>query len=378
MGGGDQGRPGSMGGGGQGRPGGDIEQMIAAECPTFDCTGVVKTDVDCSIEKPMNKTEGSRPDFMNMTDAEKEEFKIEMNAKKEERRQKILECACCTDSDSQDLLAKKEGTSTSIFGSGRPEMGVSHPSGGEDGGSVSGRPWSSGKTIQDALDEKCPDFDCASVDEESVDCTRFDIMTNQRRSKNILFCGCCRELNDVSEVASVRARPGRGDSQSMQDGTSASGMGGRPGGMTGGSQSQEGADGAALGGMQGSVGGSESEGGSSGRPGAGGSGGSGIDIQSLLAEKCPSFDCLGVDSESVDCSRFGSMTGRERRRSGVLFCGCCVDNQDEDDLALFLVSALNVNSEIISEEVDESNPASRVGAVSAFAVVATGAVFMLV
>ena len=229
------------------------------------------------------------------------------------------------------------------------------------------------------LEEKCPDFDCTSVDEKSVDCTRFDNMVTLTRSKNILFCGCCREMNEKVEVVSERARPGRGDLQPTQGVDSGSGMGGRPGGMTGGSQSQVGGDGSENGGMQGgSMGGSGSQGGSSGRPGAGGSGGSGIDIQSLLAEKCPSFDCLSVYSESVDCARFETMTGRERRRSGILFCGCCVDNQDEDDLALFLASALSANSDINKEEVSVSNPATRVSAVLAFAAVVAGAVFVLV
>lgn len=66
------------------------------------------------------------------------------------------------------------------------------------------------------LEEKCPDFGCTSVDEESVDCTHFDNMLNQRCRKNILLCGCCRELIDLSEVASDRTRPGRGDSQPAQ------------------------------------------------------------------------------------------------------------------------------------------------------------------
>ena len=172
--------------GGQGRPEGRIQQMIATECPTFDCTGVDTENVDCStIEKPMNKTEGSRPDFMNMTEAEKEAFKIEMSAKKEERKQKILECTCCTDDGTEKLLAGKEGTS-SISGSGKPEIGGS-----------SGRPGAGGLggseiDIESLLAEKCPSFDCLSVEPESVDCTRFESMTGrERRRSGFLYCGCC-------------------------------------------------------------------------------------------------------------------------------------------------------------------------------------------
>ena len=88
-----------------------------------------------------------------------------MNAKKEECWQNI----CCTDNGTENLLAEKEGASN-IFDSKRPEMGVSHPSGsgGGDGSNVSGRPDSPGKTIQDVLEEKCPDFNCTSVDEEAL------------------------------------------------------------------------------------------------------------------------------------------------------------------------------------------------------------------
>lgn len=108
-----------------------------------------------------------------------------------------------------------------------------------------------------------------------------------------------------------------------------------------------------------------------GRPGYGWLGGPGIDIKSLLAKKSRRFDCLRVEYESVDYTRFDSMTGGEMSRSGTRFCSCCIYNQEEDDLAFF-ASALSANSEFLGEETSVSNMAPGLGAALAFAAVVIG------
>ena len=101
------------------------------------------------------------------------------------------------------------------------------------------------------------------------------------------------------------------------------GSGGRPSGMGGGSSS---------GGRPNGMSGGRPNGGS-GRPGSSSSGGrpsgmgggskpDGVDIQSLLDERCPEYDCASMSSP--DCSRFESMNTRGGRKN-MLWCGCCRD-----------------------------------------------------
>jgi len=117
-----------------------------------------------------------------------------------------------------------------------------------------------------------------------------------------------------------------GDRPNGMDGDSNGGgmSGGRPSGMNSG-----GGSGGRPNGMSGSNGGSGRPNGSSssgGRPS--GMGGDtkpdGVDIQSLLSEKCPEFDCASMSEQDVDCSRFDSMNTRGGRKS-MLWCGCCRD-----------------------------------------------------
>ena len=113
-------------------------------------------------------------------------------------------------------------------------------------------------------------------------------------------------------------------------GSNGGGMsGGRPSGMN-----TVGGSGGRPNGMSGSngVGGGRPESSSSGgRPpemgGGSNSGGGkpdGVDIQSLLAEKCNEFDCASMPGQEFDCSRFDSMNTRGGRKN-MLWCGCCRD-----------------------------------------------------
>ena len=74
--------------------------------------------------------------------------------------------------------------------------------------------------------------------------------------------------------------------------------------------------------------GAQTSGGTGGRPGN-------MDVDAMLSERCPDFNCEGVDSLNVDCARFDDMvasggaegTGFRTRgnRKSFLFCGCCRD-----------------------------------------------------
>jgi len=73
-----------------------------------------------------------------------------------------------------------------------------------------------------------------------------------------------------------------------------------------------------------SVGGAEG-----GGHGSGGHG-SGMDIESMLAEKCPDFKakdgCTNMEAEAegeVDCSQFDTMERGRKMWPKMLYCGCC-------------------------------------------------------
>ena len=341
---------------------GGIQEIIATDCTAFNCSAVYTDSIDCTIEMPMNKAESTLSDFMNMTEAEREEFSTEAQSRKEDRRQHILECACCTENGLEELMSTKKEAAGN-FESGLPTLEKSRPieAGGNDN---SESPGGSGITIKEMLDEKCPAFNCASIDEDSVDCDHFHSMANggEENHNNMLFCGCCHGLNGVGKSSGcpvmIKSHSQGGSSSFGPDSSS---VGGRPSGGMAGLQSQSeslesdsgpiGRPGQSQGGNIGSD--------TNGTTGSGsqenGAGGNSMDIHSLLDEKCPTFDCLSIDSQSIDCSRFDSMMTRGRRRQGMLFCGCCANSgskglrgQNGDELAAFLALASSAESEIVN------------------------------
>ena len=68
-----------------------IQRMINNTCPNFNCDRVNINNLDCTLEKPT---------------------KFNMD-KKEERRQKILECACCAGMSVKDILGGDGPSSSS-------------------------------------------------------------------------------------------------------------------------------------------------------------------------------------------------------------------------------------------------------------------------
>eukprot|EP00970_Alexandrium_tamarense_P017248 scaffold8780_cov228-Alexandrium_tamarense.AAC.4 len=46
----------------------------------------------------------ARPDFSSMTDVEKDALKADMMAKKEEKKEQVMNCACCADISVEELL----------------------------------------------------------------------------------------------------------------------------------------------------------------------------------------------------------------------------------------------------------------------------------
>ena len=102
-GGGGGGRGGGMNGGGGGKKGPPSPERLQAKidetCPTFDCNDIEADSLDCTLEE-----RPARPDFSSMTDAEIEAFKAEMMAKKEEKKEQIMNCACCAGYTAEELL----------------------------------------------------------------------------------------------------------------------------------------------------------------------------------------------------------------------------------------------------------------------------------
>jgi hypothetical protein len=102
-GGGGGGRGGGMNGGGGGKKGPPSPERLQAKidetCPTFDCNDIEADSLDCTLEE-----RPGRPDFSSMTDAEIEAFKAEMMAKKEEKKEQVMNCACCADISVEELL----------------------------------------------------------------------------------------------------------------------------------------------------------------------------------------------------------------------------------------------------------------------------------
>ena len=95
---------------------------------------------------------------------------------------------------------------------------------------------------------------------------------------------------------------------------SGGGSGGRPNEMSG-SNGGRPSGSSSSGGRPSGMGGGSNSGG--GKP-------EGVDIQSLLAEKCTEFDCASMSGQEIDCSRFESMNTRGGRKN-MLWCGCCRD-----------------------------------------------------
>ena len=76
-----------------------LQAKIDETCPTFDCNDIEADSLDCTLEE-----RPGRPDFSSMTDAEIEAFKAEMMAKKEEKKEQIMNCACCAGYTAEELL----------------------------------------------------------------------------------------------------------------------------------------------------------------------------------------------------------------------------------------------------------------------------------
>jgi len=231
-------------------------------------------------------------------------------------------------------------------------------------------PRQAGGRLQNMIDTECPGFNCVGVQVESLECTferpeRPDMAgmdedeiaqlkseleaKKQEHKENLLKCACCKNMS----VEDILAAKGDQEGSRPQEGGS-----GRPG-MDMGMGSGDGGDGSSR--PQGSPGGMSGEGsGGSGQPGdgtsrpGGGSGADGsgrpggmgglsggddagpagrpgedMDIDAMLAEKCPSFTqnggCASAEGQEIDCAHFNSMhtNTRGRRRKNILYCGCC-------------------------------------------------------
>ena len=260
-----------------GSGGGDsLQDKIDEMCPDVveDCSRLSDESLECSFEKQ------ERPDLTGLDEDQINELKAEMSADKQARREQMLLCICCGELDVEDVLAAKEqaGGSRPSGAEGGAEGDLGRPSnssggGGGGGGGPGGRPQGGGGF-----------------------------------------------------------RPGGqgGSGGGGMFGSSESGGGGRPSGRpqggdggfrpsSGGSRPQQGGS---------FSGGAQTSGGTGGRPGN-------MDVDAMLSERCPDFNCEGVDSLNVDCARFDDMvasggaegTGFRTRgnRKSFLFCGCCRD-----------------------------------------------------
>ena len=85
-----------------------LQALIDETCPTFDCTTVNTDTLDCTMEEPP-----ARPDLSSMTDVEKDALKADIMAKKEEKKEQVMNCACCADISVEELLGG-EGNTTRL------------------------------------------------------------------------------------------------------------------------------------------------------------------------------------------------------------------------------------------------------------------------
>ena len=198
------------------------------------------------------------------------------------------------------------------------------------GGGGRGPP--SSDRLQNMVDT-CSTFACNGDDASNLDCTfekserptttdltdegivdlksEFKAKREERREQ-MLKCACCADMS-VEDILAAKGGQQQGDRS-------------RPfGGGEGSAVKPEGSG--FGGGRPGTAGFGEGS-----RPQQGGtSGGDDMDIEEVLAEKCPSFqdeDGCGDMPADLDCTRFDSVTSvntRGRRRRNFLFCGCCRD-----------------------------------------------------
>lgn len=322
------------------RFGGDLESKMDSMCP--DLLSKCDTSLDsgdCEL--------GERPErpSLDASQDEKDTFKEMMK----ERKELTLLCLCCDELGVEEVLASRPSGGS---GGSRPSEG-GRP-GGFGGGGGGSRPKPTPDDIQSKLDEKCGEFDCDSVDPESVDCARFDgIMSGAvevslrevslrggrgGRRKTMLYCGCgCREGADA-DFAEAEGRLGEG-STSLFESTIANGDGGDNSDSMSMSEDYAGSS-ADSDGEKAAV--EIGNGRPGGRPGGrplgafGGSGGGSrsvpivADIQTELDQRCGDFDCDSVDAENVNCARFdaimsgtsGDRVRRRERKGTMLYCGC--------------------------------------------------------
>ena len=73
-------------------------------CDTITCPAVSPSTAECTFEKP------ERPSLEGLTEAEIAQIKEDMQAKKEEKKEQILQCACCAGFALEDMMpARPEG-----------------------------------------------------------------------------------------------------------------------------------------------------------------------------------------------------------------------------------------------------------------------------
>ncbi|KAL7550972.1 hypothetical protein ACHAWF_014180 [Thalassiosira exigua] len=276
------------GGGFGGRPGGKLspeklQNMVDTECLGFDCEGNTAETLTCTFDKP------ERPDLAGLGEDEKAEMKADFKAKKKACKQKMIQCACCADMSVDDILAamgKVGGASSSAGEYDKFPMGGSNAisstsgSGDGDGSSNSLSESTSGDQLEPIQGSDKEGGPMPAVDDGSV---TSDSSGDGDGSSNSLS--------------------GDDSSNSLSDSSSDASFGGKPSGRPG------------------SFGG--------GRP-QGGGGGGGMDIQSMLAEKCQEIDddkCAGMASQNIDCDRFDSMMTANTRGKfkKILYCRCCRD-----------------------------------------------------
>jgi len=141
---------GGKGGGGRiGRKGKLTQELVDKKCDAGE--------VDCPVDLSCNDIE--RPDKSEFMNEEGMDWAA-MKEARQEYRQKILSCACCTNTSLEDL--------------GVPSM--------------------SGGRVQAILEKRCPVFqeenECPAVSE----CTRLGTNASwEERRNNLLECVCCRE-----------------------------------------------------------------------------------------------------------------------------------------------------------------------------------------
>ena len=185
-------------GGGGGRP--FVQTLVEDECEAreFDCN----EEIDCeNIEMP------EPPSFVaEMTAEEKEAAWSEAEA----TRNKILQCACCTDKSIQELIPEGssrpfgggghhgmmsssfDGSESSMMGSGRPGKMQGHMHGHGGGGHMM-------QHMMNFINNNCPKHSCPG-DTDSASCILLEsTATRAERRENALNCVCCRD-DGVSEL----------------------------------------------------------------------------------------------------------------------------------------------------------------------------------